>query len=516
MMLIIFYTDHKGCRVLQFYTSAVYPSKVSLDILSHTSHYIDIPLWRAAPNSENAVKEEFSMNINRGGLLQQNGILNGSIFSTILLFSVPIVLGNIFQQLYNLIDAIVVGRFLGDLPLAGISVAAPIMDIATALIIGSTIGIGVLIAQLYGAEDLAQLKITHSTALLGGVLLTVALSLAGIAGSHQILLAQGTDPSVCAQAIQYLRVVFLGMPFCFLYNYYASALRSCGNSRIPFYILLISSCLHIALDVLLVGVFKTGIVGIAFSTSTCQLFSAVWCMLYAHRHVSVLAVRRGEFKFSRKEAAKVLSYAWAAALQQSVVCIGRFLIQGMLTGLGTHTVTGYNMGMRVEQFAFCFSQGLSAAMVVCISQNMGRGNAPRARKFYRAGVQTAALIAAAVGIVFLCFPTQLSGMFSDHREVVASGAQYIGTMSVFYVFAFVDEMIQGFFRGIGRLRLTMVASFGQVLLRVILSAALIPTFGITGICLAVIAGWILLALIEGGYSISVSKSLTRRESAPSA
>lgn len=453
------------------------------------------------------------MQVKRSSLLQSSDILGGAVLPTMLIFSVPIVLGNIFQQLYNLIDAIVVGRFLGDLALAGISVAAPIMDIVMALIIGGTIGIGVLIAQLYGADSLEQLKITNSTALLGGMLLTLGISLIGIFGSHPILLAQGTDPAVCAEAMRYLQVVFLGMPFCFLYNYYASALRSCGNSRTPFFILLVSSCLHVVLDMMLVGVFKTGIIGIALSTTFCQLFSAAWCILYTYQRSPMLTLQRREFRFSGMEAKVVLSYAWAAALQQAVVCIGRLLIQGMLTGLGTHTVTGYNMGMRVEQFAFCFSQGVSAAMVVCISQNRGHGNSKRAQKFYIAGVKTAVVMAMVVGAIFLCFPSQLSGVFSNRAEVVAAGAKYIGTMSVFYLFAFVDEMIQGFFRGIGRLRLTMIASFSQVLLRVILSAFLVPMYGISGICIAVIVGWVLLALIEGGYSVSTSKKLAQNSSA---
>ena len=437
------------------------------------------------------------------GFIRSGNILSGSVNSTLLRFALPIILGNIFQQLYNLIDAVVVGNFLGDLSLSGISVASPIMDIATALIIGGTIGIGVLIARLFGGGQNTKLKITNSTALIGGIILTFLISLIGIFISPRILTLQGTERDVCTEAMRYLRVVFLSMPFCFLYNYYASALRSCGNSSAPFLILLVSSCLHVGLDLLLVAVFHAGIVGIALSTALCQLFSAVWCILYACNKYPALSLKRGEFRYSHAEAGVLLTYAWAAALQQAVVCIGRLLIQGMLTSLGTLTVTGYNMGMRIEQFAFCFSQGVSAAMVVCISQNIGHSDRIRAGKFYKAGIRTAVCMAIVIAVIFRCFPARLITMFSDNTEVIAAGAEYIGIMSFFYLSAFVDEMIQGFFRGLGRLRLTMIASFGQIFLRVLLSVFLIPLYGISGICISVITGWLLLALAEGGYSIYI-------------
>jgi len=204
----------------------------------------------------------------------------------------------------------------------------------------------------------------------------------------------------------------------------------------------------------------------------------------------------------------VLSYAWAAALQQAVVCIGRLLVQGMLTPLGTNTVTGYNMSLRIEQFLFCFSQGVSAAMVVCLSQNLGHGDRVRVRRFYRVSVCVEAALIAVLGTVCFLFPSQIVGLFSDNGEVIAAGARYTGTMAYLYLFAYMGEVIQGFFRGLGRLRLTMVASLLQVVLRVVLSYFLIPVWGMYGICVAVASGWVLLVLIEGSYSVRTARALT--------
>lgn len=441
---------------------------------------------------------------------QNQALLSGKPTATLLTFAVPIILGNVFQQLYNIVDAIVVGRFLGDLPLSGISIASPVMDILYALLLGGSIGIGVLVGQLCGAGQWERLKRVHATALIGGTGVTLALAVLGFAFTRVILTAQGNAPEVVAQAMQYMHIILGGLIFCFLYNYYASVLRSYGDSRTPFVVLLVSSVLHALLDVLLCGVLHLGIRGVAGSTVFCQLFSTVWLMLHTYRFCPPLALTRTELRPERKIAGTILSFAWAAALQQAVVMIGRFLVQGMLTGLGSAAVTGYNMGLRTEQFLFCFSQGISAAMVVGIAQNLGHGSRERVRRFYRSGIASELVLLALLGTACLLFSRQIIGLFTDNPDVIASGGLYVRTMAFLYLSAFLGEVIQGFFRGIGRLRLTMVASLLQVVLRVVLSALLIPLWGIRGICAAVATGWILLVLIEGTYSLHEARKFKEK------
>ena len=438
---------------------------------------------------------------------RSSALLTAAPLPTLLVFAAPIILGNVFQQLYNIVDAMVVGRFLGDLPLSGISVASPVMDILYALLLGGSIGVGVLVGQLCGAEEWDRLRRVHATALLGGVGITLGLSLVGFLFTERILVAQGSDAAVVAQAMSYLRIILGGLVFCYLYNYYAALLRSCGNSRTPFVVLLVSSTLHAVLDVLLCGVLGLGIYGVACSTVFCQIFSTVWMALYVEKHMPALHLARADLKLDAKLGGMILSYAWAAALQQAVVMIGRFLVQGMLTPLGDASVTGYNMSLRVEQSMFCFSQGVSAAMVVGISQNLGHGSRERVRKFFYTGVGIELVLLILLGTPVRAFAPQIIGLFSTNADVVAAGAKYTGAMAFLYLFAFFGEVIQGFFRGIGRLRLTMIASLLQVALRVVLSYLLIPVWGIYGICVAVASGWILLVIIEGTYSIRTAQKL---------
>ena len=167
---------------------------------------------------------------------RREAFFHGAPLKTLLRFSVPIILGNIFQQLYNIVDAVVVGNFLGDLPLAGISIASPMMDILYALLLGASIGAGVLIGQLCGAGDYERLKRVHATALLGGCGITLLLSAFGLLFSRSILLAQGAQPEIVAEAMRYLSIILTGSVFSFLSNYFAAALRSWGNSRTPFFV----------------------------------------------------------------------------------------------------------------------------------------------------------------------------------------------------------------------------------------------------------------------------------------
>lgn len=440
-------------------------------------------------------------------------ILSGKPLSTVFVFAIPIILGNVFQQLYNIIDAVCVGRFLGDLPLAGISVASPIMDIANALIIGGTLGVGVLIAQLCGAGDYAHLRTVDGTSLTGGLLLTVLMSAAGILFSGPLLRLQGTEEAVCREAVRYLNIIFAGLVFNYIYNFFSAALRSYGNSRTPFFILMFSSVLHALLDFLFAGVFRFGITGVAASTVICEACSAALSAWYVFRYCAPLRVDRENWRPVPAVGREVFAFAWAAALQQAVVCIGRVLVQGMLTYLGTEAVTGYNMGMRTEAFLFCFSQGISASMVVCLSQNYGRKDYRRMLHFCRAGIFIEVVIAVCFGAILRTMPDRIVSIFSENPEVIAAGALYSGTMSLFYLFSFLGEIIQGTFRGMGRLRLTMVASILQIVLRVVLAWYLTPRMGIPGVCIAVISGWILLVLIEGSYLIHCMRRLVR--SAPS-
>lgn len=439
---------------------------------------------------------------------KQQAILYGKQLPTLLTFAVPIICGNLFQQLYNIVDAIVVGRYLGKLPLSGISAASPIMDLVYGLIVGACTGVGVLISQLCGAGEWEKLKKVHATALTGGIAFALILTAAVILSARPILVSEGTAADTVSQAMTYLAVVAGGLIFNFLYVYYAAVLRSYGNSRFPFIVLAASSILHALLDVVLIRGLQFGVAGVAASTVSCQILSALALIWYTHKNCPPLSLAKSDIRFHKGMGGIILSYAWATAMQTTVVYTGRLLIQGMLTPLGQDTVTGYNMGMRLENLLQAVSQGISASTVVCMAQNLGHRNADRLRGFFRKGLIADLIYGLIIGCVCILLPRQLIGIFSTDKAVIEAGAAYTGTMAFLYMFSMSGEMLQGFFRGIGKLKVTMIASAGQVILRVILSAILIPKLGIYGICISVVTGWFLLTVFEGIYAHHCSKRIT--------
>ena len=439
---------------------------------------------------------------------KQQAILYGRQLPTLLTFAVPIICGNLFQQLYNIVDAIVVGRYLGKLPLSGISAASPIMDLVYGLIVGACTGVGVLISQLCGAGEWEKLKKVHATALTGGIAFALILTTAVFLSARPILVSEGTAADTVSQAMTYLVVVGGGLIFNFLYVYYAAVLRSYGNSRFPFIVLAASSILHALLDVVLIKVLHFGVAGVAASTVSCQILSALALIWYTHRNCPPLSLRKSDIRLHKGMGGIILSYAWATAMQSTVVYAGRLLIQGMLTPLGQDTVTGYNMGMRLEVLFQAVSQGISASTVVCMAQNFGHRNAERVRGFFRRGLSADIVYGVFFCGLCLLLPRQLIGIFSTDKAVIEAGAIYTGTMGFLYMFSIFGEMLQGFFRGIGKLKVTMIASAGQVILRVILSAILIPKLGIYGICISVGVGWLLLTIGEGIYSAYCSKRIS--------
>lgn len=427
-------------------------------------------------------------------------LLTGAPGVTLFRFALPIILGNFFQQLYNVVDAMVIGNFLGDLPLAGISVASPAMDILNALIIGGSMGVGVLISRLCGGQNWEELKRVLATALIGGTVISLCLALLGNIGMEPLLKALGTQEDVCAVAMSYLRIVLIGLIPNFLYNYFAAVLRAYGDSQTPFKVLLVSSVLHAVLDLLLVGGFNLGVRGVAISTVFCQLFSAVWCGLYAHTHYDRLRLMPRDLRVDIRAGTLAFSFAWAAALQQTVVSLGRFLVQGSLTSLGQVTVTGYNMGVRTEAFLFCITQGLGAAMVVCLSQNLGSGNCKRVFSFAKAGIAWNLVFGAGVGLLCYTLPERMIGLFSGNASVIGIGAEYLRTMSFLYILAFLNETIQCLLRGMGKLRLTIMTSIFQIVMRTVLAYLLVPRLGLQGVCISVFVGWTILASFGGSVS----------------
>ena len=427
----------------------------------------------------------------------------GAATKSIVLFSVPVILGNLFQQFYNTMDAVILGRFQGEHALAAIGVANPIMSVAIFLLFGMCIGISVLLAELYGAEDRNGFSAQTATALWIGVCCTLILTLLCFFGAAPLLRITQTPEEILPLAADYLRIIAVGLIFTFFYNFYSAALRALGDSRTPFYYLLFSSCLNILLDLLFVAVFSFGVKGAAWATVLAQACSSFLCIQRVYRHDSPLALRGKALLPVKAAARRTFSYSYSVALQQSCIYLGRLAVQSIVNTFGTSTIAAFNAATRIEYLAYAPMDGLSTAAATFYAQNKGAHLLYRIRRGFSGCLGIAACYAAVMSVTLYFFPEQIMSLFSKEQDaaVITEGARYLRTMSGFYFFGAAMYTMQGFFRGMGRLYLSLFSSFSQIALRIVIAYVFAPTLGILAICWATILGWGWMTFFQGILSI---------------
>lgn len=439
----------------------------------------------------------------------EHNMTSGNITRQIFLFSLPIVMGNIFQQLYNTADAIIVGQMIGKDAFAAVSVANPIMSVVLFFLVGLSMGVGILLAQKYGARDLATFKRQYSTALIAGILFTIVSGFFCILCSRWMLKAANTPTEIMDITDHYLKIIFVGMFFSFLYNYFASALRAIGDSRASFLFLVISSLVNILLDVIFITQTSLGVIGAAIATVLSQALSAALCIIYIYRTCPLMALRFHEFVFVPGELKSILIFSWASALQQTFLYLGRLLVQGTINAHGTDMITGYNAAIRLESFIMAFIDGTGNAIGSFAGQNKGANKPDRLKTGLFKTFQLNFIWVIFCGILMVRIPHLLIGLFVDSSNTAAIelGITYIQIMPVFYLLCATMSAIQGFFRGVGKNKITMIATGMQITVRCILALLFVPRYGIYGVCLSVIIGWILMLLYDGILCMKYLKSL---------
>lgn len=423
---------------------------------------------------------------------------HGNPTPVIVSFAIPIIMGNIFQQLYNTMDSIIVGRIEGESALAAIGVANPIMSIAIFIIFGVCVGISVLLAQYYGADKIKAFQAEASTALIFGIIFTILLSLFFFVASKPILILTRTPAEIIGEADAYLKIVFIGLIFTFLYNFYSSSLRATGDSKTPFLFLLISSVINVILDIIFVAVFRMGVVGAAIATVIAQGISSILCIIYVYHGNSLLCLKRKQLKFHKELLSRTIKYSWATAIQQTFLYVGRLLVQSVINGFGTSSIAAFNGAIRVEALAYTPMDGLSSSASTFFAQNTGAKLPERIRHGLWHCMIIAVVYSFFIGLALYFIPELIMGLFVEHTEkdVILIGSDYLRKMSFFYIIGGCMYILQGFFRGIGKLAISMFATFSQIGIRVVLAHMLAPSFQVIGVCYATVLGWIWMFSFE--------------------
>ena len=423
----------------------------------------------------------------------------GSSLKILLAFSLPMVLGNIFQQLYNTTDAIIVGNAVGKNALAAVGVANPIMSLAIFFIFGICIGTSVLMSQLFGGGKFKALKREVSTALIAGTIFTIVISIICMFLSRWLLIITGTPKEILNDSDLFLKIIFAGLIFSFLYNFYSSALRAIGDSRTPLLFLIISCVLNGVLCVILVMHFKLGVAGSAISTVIAQGVSSALCITYVYLKIPLLRLKTKEMVVDRVLLLRTIQYSWVSALQQTCLYLGRLLVQGVINPFGTNAIAAYNSVTRVDSFILAPGDSFAASIATYSAQNKGAGRNDRILDGYKKCniLITVYGVLAALIVYFGAETIMKVFVSSAEAQVILIGVGYLKTMAIFYVLAGFCNIFQGLFRGVGMLRITLIATIMQIIIRVIFSYLLAPHLGITSVCYAIALGWVFMITYEG-------------------
>ncbi|WP_367568078.1 MATE family efflux transporter [Lacrimispora sp.] len=425
----------------------------------------------------------------------------GNISSHLIGFSIPLILGNLFQLTYNAVDSIVVGRFAGEQALAAVGTSGPVMTIVILGISGICIGASVLMSEFFGAGDYDKVKREAATVLMFGVWFSLIIAALGAIFSPNILKLLRAPEEVMKEGTLYLRVIFLGVPFTFFYNAVSSALRSVGDSKTPVRFLAAASVLNGILDVIFVSQLHMGVFGAALATNISAAFSVILCVGYIYRKVPFLQLARGEFHMDRGLLGLTLRHGSITALQQSCQPIGKLLIQGFINPLGVSTIAAFHAVNRVEDFALIPEQSIGAGMMTFVAQNRGAGDGKRVKKGFRTGLALEVCYWVLIcGLVLLIKEPAMRLFVSEgDKGMVAAGVEYLSLMAFFYLVPAFTNGIQGFFRGMGNMSITLISTLIQISVRVVFVYFLVPVMGIKGVAVASFIGWICMLLAEVPY-----------------
>ena len=394
----------------------------------------------------------------KGGIAlhrKSHNLTEGSIWKAMLLFALPVFLGNVFQQLYNAFDAWCVGYFINDDALAAVSSSGSLIFMMVSFFQGLSMGAGVIIAKTFGAKQYDSMGKAIHTAIAFGLVTGVFLTILGVALTPIILGWMGTPTDVLPQSISYFRYYFFGAIFVVMYNIFVGILHAVGDSKHPLYYLIASTFINIGLDVLFVGVFDWGVGSAAVATTVSQGVSALLCFIHLLRIDAPYRVKIRELSFDKESLLYIIKYGLPSGVQNSVIALANVVVQSNINSFGKAAMAGCGSYSKLEGFAFlpvtCFTQALSTF----VGQNLGAGHHERVKKGVGFGIACSCLMAELVGVLSYVFAPQLIGFFSETQAAIDFGVQHMRTICLFYCLLAFSHCIAGIMRGAGKATVPM-------------------------------------------------------------
>lgn len=428
-------------------------------------------------------------------------LTEGNEFKTILCFSLPILIGNLFQQLYNVTDSVVVGNYLGKNALASVGFCYQINVLMTAVSMGTTLGTSIMISRYFGEGKKENAKRTADSGFLFSLVLSIIFTVLGICFSGNILSFFRIPGSIFNSAKTYFKIIFIGVIPSFAYNTITNILRGTGDSKTPTYVLIISALLNTVLDIVFVAFLNLGVAGAAAATVIAQGFSFIFCMIYMKIKYPDLYIDIRHLHFDFDELKKSLLIGIPAMLQQVFISIGFMSIQVLINIFGTECMAAYTAASKIDSFAEMPALNLGKAVINYTAQNLGAGKTKRVKKGTRDALALAIIISAVISIIIIAFPDCFIKIFIKDDNVIKIGNEYLRIVSSFYFIFASMQIINGILLGYGRSFVPMLASvlslcLFQVPIAVFLSKTVL---GYRGIWIASPIGWTGGLIIRTAY-----------------
>lgn len=432
-------------------------------------------------------------------------LTHGNEFKHILFFSIPLILGQFFQQLYNMVDRIVVGRYVGEDAIGAVGTSFPIIFFTTSLIMGIGMGATTVISQLYGARQYERLKRAVSTTLIFLGAASVAVGIIGFFIARPLLILLKVDSAILDDATIYLQIIFIGTPGSVLYNAYASLLRGLGNSKIPMVFLIIATLTNIALDLFFVLAFGWGVFGVAVATIISQLLSAVLSVLYVYKRVDFLKVGKGEWVFDRELFVKSVKLGIPSGIQQTILSIGFMSIQGLVNSYGKVMTSAITIASTIETIGTLPIMNIGLALMPFTGQNVGAGKLDRVRKgFHAALILNVIIYVVTVSLIYI-FSHPLIRLFmpadadpSKMEQIVAYSQGYIAFVMFFIILMGIMFSVNSLLRGAGDVMIPLYTSIIALTVRVVSAYVMsgIPAISYKALWYSLPIGWVISTTIS--------------------
>lgn len=400
---------------------------------------------------------------------------SGSISKRMVFFALPLMLGNLFQQLYNTVDSLIVGNFLGSSALAAVSSSGSLIFMLIGFLSGISSGAGVVVSRYFGAEDKNGVQRAVHTTVAFGLVAGVLMTAAGVLLSPQILIWMGTPESVMPESITYLQIYFSSSLGFVMYNIFVGVLQAIGDSRHPLYYLMISSVINLALDVLFIEVFHTGVGGAALATVISQVFSAILCFIQLLRTNDSYRLQVTKIRFDSEMLRQIIRIGLPSGVQNSIIAFANVVVQSYINAFGEMAMAGYGAYSKIEGFAFLPINSFTMAMTTFVGQNLGAGQAERTKKGARFGILATVILAELIGIVVFLLAPQLIAAFDSTPEVIRFGVEKTRTAALFYCLLTYSHSVASILRGAGKAIVPMIIMMAfWCVIRVIFLAVSIP------------------------------------------